>query len=421
MEARQETINELLLYLKPKLKGTRWRPITIVGPPESGKTNTAYFITKLLIEQFGEDKLNIVLARKLKTAIKNLDQKPVQVLLIDDAVRHQYSRFSVSQEGRLVIANYYEIRHILNKYKRKHRDAVVYILFITQRWRDLSPQFREAPLVLFKGTLTSFYNNRDIRKHLGEEYYKILRNLTKRIYLYSDDSAKEDAIAYTAWEDRYYIQGIKLVKDLKLEFVDESEEPEDIAEDLARVILNHFGKDTLTLPNSVLKGFLRRFAIDHGYDVVYLDAIDIAKYLAYEKFGSPTEISDREIKEIAEKLTDKIIQQDKLDMWYRMDPDERIGFILYEYPYLRSSIARDIIKIIDFLLLDMGVIKKEPLLSTGEAARILGLSPRTIINYIRDGTIQDAIMTPGGHFRIPLSSVIDTLKKIGKNEKNEKL
>ena len=182
-------------YLHPRLKGTRWRPITLVGPPESGKTNAAFFFTSLILHDYGEDKVNIVYAKKFKSAIKYLDKRPYQVMIIDDAVRFQYSRFSISREGRLVIADYYEIRHVYNKYRKKHRDAVLFMIFVTQRWRDLAPQFRSAPLVLFKGTLSNFHDNRDIEKHLGTEYFNILREITRRIYAFSDDTAKEEGLS----------------------------------------------------------------------------------------------------------------------------------------------------------------------------------------------------------------------------------
>ncbi|MEX2689618.1 MAG: helix-turn-helix domain-containing protein [Candidatus Njordarchaeum guaymaensis] len=411
-------VDDIWGYLNPKLKGTRWRPVTIVGPPESGKTTMAQFISSLIIGEHGEDKVNLIYAKKLKNAIKYLDEKPFQLILIDDAVRYQYSRYTLTREGRMIIADYYEIRHVYNKYRKKHRNAALFIFFITQRWRDLSPQFREAPLIFFKGTLVSFENNRDIERVVGTQYFNILRELTRRIYALSDDTAKSEAVAHTAWMERYHVQGIKLVN-LDLRLVDEDERPEDLAEDLADEILQHFGHKTLILPTPVIKGFLRQYAMKHGLDFIPLDAIDIAKFRAYERWGLPEQIPDEEIKRLAENIVNNLMKMNEIKKWLNYSHEERLGYILYAAPHLKEREARKILRIINYLLTKMGIDTKTKWLTAGEAAKILGISSRTITRYIQKGMFQNVMKVPGGHYRIALSDVLRILETIKINKTNE--
>jgi excisionase family DNA binding protein len=50
-------------------------------------------------------------------------------------------------------------------------------------------------------------------------------------------------------------------------------------------------------------------------------------------------------------------------------------------------------------------VEDEPLLTTGEAARALGLGRSTITKYVRDGRITPTWQTPGGHARWKLTDL----------------
>ena len=52
-----------------------------------------------------------------------------------------------------------------------------------------------------------------------------------------------------------------------------------------------------------------------------------------------------------------------------------------------------------------------PLITTGKAARIAGVTRETIQNYIQDGKLRAESRTPGGHYRLDEKHVRATLCK----------
>lgn len=408
-------LNEILLYLNPtRLIGTRWRPLTIVGPPESGKTTLSLFLAQKIVEIQGEEDTNIILSKRLKTAIDHMDDKRYQVLIIDDAVRFQYSRYFSSTEGRIAVSNYYEIRHIYNQYRKQHRDAVIVIMFLTQRWRDLSPQFREAPIVMFKGTLTSIEANRDIKKLIGE-YFNILRDITREIYVFSNDEAKSKAVVTTSWLDSFILSGIRELKPRNINYIEEEESIEDLVEQFVEAILTKFSEKVLKVPNSIIRGFIRQYAIEHGIDVIPLDSVDIAKYRAYEIYGLATEQPEVNIREMAEEIVEEYVLKNPAK-WDILMEDEKIGLALYYYPFLNNNDAKKIVKIVDFITANMGI--KTRYITTSQAAALLGVSKRTIINMIHKNKITDITETEGGHYRVNISEILQIKnRKNGKNGK----
>ncbi len=59
-------INEIVNYLMPeRLHAIHWRPVVIVGAPESGKTNLSFFLAERLIKKFGEENVNVIYVQVL--------------------------------------------------------------------------------------------------------------------------------------------------------------------------------------------------------------------------------------------------------------------------------------------------------------------------------------------------------------------
>ena len=55
------------------------------------------------------------------------------------------------------------------------------------------------------------------------------------------------------------------------------------------------------------------------------------------------------------------------------------------------------------------------MLTPGELARMLHVSPKTITRWCRDGMLA-AVVTPGGHRRYPLAVVLAFLREMGFHE-----
>lgn len=57
--------------------------------------------------------------------------------------------------------------------------------------------------------------------------------------------------------------------------------------------------------------------------------------------------------------------------------------------------------------------RPDALLTTTEAARRLGIHPRTLTKYVRDGKVRPTMRLPSGHFRWDLEDVRRQLDEQG--------
>jgi len=331
-------INEILSYIIPKEKNIHWRTITIVGSPESGKTNLAFYITKRVIEEKGEENVNVIYIQHLKNAFLFFDKKPYQLILVEDAIRGQGWRFGTTAEGTEVIADFYEIRHIFRRKARKNK-ATIMIIFITQRWKSLAVDFRNAPLIFFKTLLTDHYEREYIKKSLRPQYYKLLKQITRRIYALGDESAKGEFVVATAWDQNYYVRGIPRVEPF-LDVMDR-DLPNPI-EEIIQKIIKRFGEDILTLPDAIIKGYVKELENELkmriSSDIVY-----IAKYRAYELYGLPRDTID-------EDSINKLMKNINIHFWQISSQEERLGYILDMLPDLNEKQAKKLMYILSYKL-----------------------------------------------------------------------
>lgn len=190
--------SELLArYLVPPYdKKIRFRHLTIVGLPESGKTTLAMRIAEYVKKAFRKN-VNLIYTRDLRVAIDSLNNDEYQLVIVDDAVRYQHSRRSMQHHD--IVADFYEIRHIFEK---QHEQGILSIIFLTQRFQSLDVVFRNAPIVIFKTVLTDPYDNKLIQKLVGAKLYRALEEITRKIYLEAKDSSKSYCVLTTAWGDK---------------------------------------------------------------------------------------------------------------------------------------------------------------------------------------------------------------------------
>jgi len=196
--------NEVLQYLFPKQINDRLlRSVTIVGLQGSGKTNLAYYLAGLYLEKYGPGKVNVIYSKSFRNAILKMNKKPVQVFIIDDAVRYQYSGMSRSRD-RDIIADYFELRHLY-----KGDKGLLVTIFITQRFKNLDPVFRNSPVLIFKTILQDPADNELIRNFIGQVYFEELAKITKNIYTQQKDFDK--AIVKLAWGPVFLLPNIPRV------------------------------------------------------------------------------------------------------------------------------------------------------------------------------------------------------------------
>jgi len=196
----------ILSYFFPeKIDHVLWRPATIIGLPGSGKTNLSLYLAKLYIEKYRPENVNLIYTNNLREAIFRLNKKPIQVIIVDDAIRYQYSR--VSQSDKDLVADYFEIRHLFEEYRDT---GLLAIFFITQRFNNLDSVFRNTPILFFKTILMDKRDNDLIKQYIGEAYFQKLADITKEIY--TENKGYNKAIVKSAWGEVYLIDNIPKIK-----------------------------------------------------------------------------------------------------------------------------------------------------------------------------------------------------------------
>ena len=58
-------------------------------------------------------------------------------------------------------------------------------------------------------------------------------------------------------------------------------------------------------------------------------------------------------------------------------------------------------------------------MSTGQAARALGVTPKTVRAWIERGAMAGSYSTPQGHYRVPMTTIVELREGLAANEDGE--
>lgn len=171
-----------------------FRSFLIVGTMESGKTSLLRFLAKRAIEKYGRDNINVVGSNKLSTLIEKMDNRKVQLLLMDDAYRH--GKKLTSEE----IASLFEIRHIYED--KGNTNGLIIVGAVIQDFFSVDKKLRSNINVFFiKSFPSTGYDKSVYKKEFGSEGYRFLKRLTRQIFLRIDNTAKAYALVKFNFSD----------------------------------------------------------------------------------------------------------------------------------------------------------------------------------------------------------------------------
>jgi len=188
-------------YLFPPLKTGKvsLRHGTVIGLPESGKTEMINDIAYHVRDYYGEENVNIVFCTKLPDALENMDDCQVQFLLVDDAVKSANSRKSGANADDA--ADYFEIRHEFERVART-RTGVIILIYVAQRFKSLDIVFRNAMFLWFRTSTIDPDDADIIKRYIGAQAYSDLEKISARMYYHHDDTAKGRCIIHLPLEHR---------------------------------------------------------------------------------------------------------------------------------------------------------------------------------------------------------------------------
>jgi len=186
----EEVLSRMLPTLPKHM--VRLQHVCIVGKPGSGKSELMKWLSWRACKQYGRDNVHIIYTDDLRIAIALLDDRPVQLLLIDDAMQYASSR-KVYEQADLV-GEFQRLRHLAREASGR-KSGLVLCIFSWQRYMDLDPAFRESPLTIFKTGLGG-RDRIELQRMLGP-YTPHLYEIWDRIDR-GNDSAKSTSIAHIA-------------------------------------------------------------------------------------------------------------------------------------------------------------------------------------------------------------------------------
>ena len=177
----------------PKKDAVRFRSMILCGKMESGKTSYFNAIAVKSFAYYGKENVNIIASNSLALGIQLFNYKPVQLILVDDAIRSQDCRDSGKSAQKDLVKDYFEIRH---KYEdaSKTLKGIVCLIFSTQRFKGIDITMQDADITIFKSFSNLKKENDFISDNLDSYSIKALQDINDRI-LKCDDDAKSDSIA----------------------------------------------------------------------------------------------------------------------------------------------------------------------------------------------------------------------------------
>jgi len=179
-------------YFIFKFDDIQLRRATIIGEMGSGKTMLALRLAEIIRDAYGDDNVNIIAAMRLDPLIRNMDNRKVQILILDDPLYYHFSS-GLSLERKRNVSKLARIRHIYESISGRRSGLIVFLVTV-QYFFVLDPFFRNTPLLFFKTVLNDPRDRYLIRKLVGPQHYMELAKLTFRIY-FREHSEKARTLA----------------------------------------------------------------------------------------------------------------------------------------------------------------------------------------------------------------------------------
>lgn len=193
----QPTLDLIFPAIPPA--SVRHRHIALIGSPESGKTVFLNWLAHRALSTYGRGNVNLIPVSSISKGIGRIDGRPVQLMIIDDAIKSANSRKAMSQADD--IGDFYEVRHIYEA-AASTKSGVVITIWAGQRFKSLDIVFRNAHAIIFKSSASDPADAKLIEEYIGTRYYSKLRAITSSIYMEANDDAKSESVVCHPFNNR---------------------------------------------------------------------------------------------------------------------------------------------------------------------------------------------------------------------------
>lgn len=164
--------------------------ICVLGLQGSGKTEICKYIAYIVQEHYGAEDVNTVVVDNPTIAYKELDSRPIQLIIVDDAAQHLGSQ---SVGKREEFDKWFMIRHIAEEASGSPTGRVITV-FNWQRYSSVHPNFRNPNLWLFSSPMADTADIEKLRLRTGNQAYASLQDNWDKVQT-GDQTCKSNVIA----------------------------------------------------------------------------------------------------------------------------------------------------------------------------------------------------------------------------------
>lgn len=163
--------------------------VSVLGLQGSGKTEVCKYLAYEVQNRYGIENVNTIFSDNPTIAYSRLDNKPVQLVIIDDAAQHLSSQSGKREE----LDEWFMIRHKAQDASGCDTGRVIAILN-WQRYSSVHPNFRNPDLWLFTSPMGDGGDIRQVRSRTGNFAYDTLSEKWDAVQS-GDNTAKSNLIA----------------------------------------------------------------------------------------------------------------------------------------------------------------------------------------------------------------------------------
>ena len=163
--------------------------VSVLGRQGSGKTEVCKYLAYNVQNHYGAENVNTIFADNPSIAYPRLDDKPVQLMVIDDAAQELGSQSGKREE----LDEWFMIRHKAEDASGCDTGRIIAI-FNWQRYSSVHPNFRNPDLWMFSSPMADNADVKHVRSRIGGIAYDSLSDNWNTIDT-GDISAKSNVIA----------------------------------------------------------------------------------------------------------------------------------------------------------------------------------------------------------------------------------
>jgi len=173
-----EEVNRRVFIAVPKGSQVEKSSVCIIGGQGSGKSVLLSYMYDLCRRCYGEDKVHCIYTDDIRVAMDALNDQPVQLVIIDDAMTNASSRQVFEQAE--IIKVYNRSRHVYEE-KLAGKPGLIIYIWAWQRFGELDPSFRQGDVLIFKTGIAEPSEKKLITQFVGPWYTKVLWQIWDKI------------------------------------------------------------------------------------------------------------------------------------------------------------------------------------------------------------------------------------------------